>query len=183
MFKRISDIRLWLVLLAFLGTVGVLFGGQKLATKYRVENPAQRSIRAIKAVKNFNVKPKTDGLLVELKLDKVGNLETVLELVKEKVELHYAQPVRYFKINGQPDSKLQQIRYDLSFYLEEALVSGRYIQLKQAMDGFKPVNAKIYLGMDFVYIQLEKDSHYLYDAIPRQSNIVSANNNQGGDSV
>ncbi len=183
MFKRLNDLRLWLVLLAFLGTVGILFGGQKLATRFRSEDPARRSISAIKGVRNFKVKRLSEGLIVELKLDKVGNLETILDMIKQKVELHYNQPVQYFQINGRPDQKLKQVRYDLSFYLEEALVSGRYIQLKQAMEGFRPVKARVYLGTDFVYIQLENDNHYLYEAIPRRSKIVSANNNQGGDSV
>ncbi len=183
MHKRFKDLQLWLILLAFLGTVTVLFGGQKLTAKFRAENPTRRAMGAIKAVRDFEVKQIPDGLMVELKLDKVGNLETVLDLVKQKVESNYGQPVRSFRIIGRSDRKLQQVRYNLSFYLEEALVSGRYIQLKQALDGYQPVNARVYLGTDFIYIQLENDTHYLYEAIPRESKIVSINKNQGGDSV
>lgn len=183
MYKRFKDFRLWLVLLAFLGTVVVLFGGQKLTVRFRAENPTRHAIGTIKAVRDFKVKQIPDGLTVELKLDKVGNLEAILDLVKQKIESNYKQPIRNFKIIGQSDQKLQQIRYNLSFYLEEALVSGRYIQLKQALDGYQSVNAKVYLGTDFIYIQLENDTHYLYEAIPRNSKIVSTNNNQGGDSV
>lgn len=183
MFKRLKDLRLWLVVLAFLGTVGLLFGGQKLAARYRVENPTRHTIGTIKAVRNFEVKRISDGLSVELKLDKVDNLETVLDLVKQKVEANYNQPIRHFKITGRSNQQLQQIRYNLSFYLEEALVSGRYIQLKQALESYQPVKSRVYLGTDFIYIQLENDTHYLYEAIPRGSKIGSTNNNQGGDSV
>lgn len=183
MYRRLNDLRIWLILLAFLGTVGVLFGGQKLTTKFRIENPVRNTIKALKAVKDFQVKEISNGLIVELKIDKVVNLETVLDLVKHKVERHYDQPVRHFKIKGQPDQKLRQVRYDLSFYLEEALVSGNYTQLKQALESYQPVKAKVYLGTDFIYIQLENDTHYLYEAIPRRSKIVSVNDYQGGDSV
>ncbi len=183
MGKQFKDLRLWLVLLAFLGTVGILFGGQRLVAKYRAENPTRRAIGAIKAVHNFEVKQISDGLTVELKLDKVGNLESLLDGIKQKVEAHYNRPVRNFKITGQPDQKLQQLRYDISFYLEEALVSGRYIQLKEALEGYRPVKARVYLGIDFIYLQLENDNHYLYEAIPRGSKVVSTNNNQRGDSV
>lgn len=183
MFKRFRDFRLWLVLLAFLGTVIVLFGGQKLTVRFRAENPTRRAIGTIKAVRDFTVKRIPDGLTVELKLDKVGNLETILDLIKQKVESNYKQPVLNFKISGRSDRKLQQIRYNLSFYLEEALVSGHYIQLKQALDGYQPVNAKVYLGTDFIYLQLENNSHYLYEAIPRDTKVISTNNNQGGDSA
>lgn len=183
MYKRLNNLRIWLILLAFLGTVGVLFGGQKLAAKFQIENPVRNTIKAIKSVKDFQIKEISNGLIVELKIGKVGNLETVLDLVKHKVEQYYEQPVRYFNISGLPDEKLQQVRYDLSFYLEEALVSGSYTQLKQALESYQPIKAKVYLGTDFIYIQLENNTHYLYEAIPRRSKIVSVNNNQGGDSV
>lgn len=183
MHKRLNDLRLWLILLAFLGTLGVLFGGWKLTAKYRVENPVRSTIIALKTVKDFQVKEISNGLIVELKIDKVVNLQTILDLIKQKVEQHYNKPVRYFTIKGQPDQKLRQVRYDLSFYLEEALVSGSYIQLKQALESYQPVKAKVYLETDFIYIQLENDTHYLYEAIPRRSQIVSANSYQGGESV
>ncbi len=183
MIKKIKDLRLWLVILAFLVTIGVLFGGQRLTAKYRAEDPTRRAVENIKAVRHFEVKKVSDGLTVELKLDKVGNLEIILDSIKQKVESYYNLPVRNFIINGRTDQKLQQTRYNLSFYLEEALESGRYIQLKEALDGYQPVKARVYLGIDFIYIQLENENHYLYEAIPRESKIVSTTNNQGGDSV
>lgn len=181
--KQFKDLRLWLVLIVFLGTVGVLFGGQKLAAKYQAENPTRRAIEAIDEVRDFKVKQLSDGLTVEINLDKVSNLESLLEGIKEKVEAHYNRPVRNFKITGRPDRKLRQIRYNISFYLEEALASGRYIQLKEALEDYQPVKARVYLGTDFIYLQLENDDHYLYEAIPRGSKIVSINNSQGGDSI
>lgn len=183
MIKKLNDLRLWLVLLAFVSTVGVLFGGQKLVAKYRAEDPTRRAVEAIKEVRDFEVKQVADGLTVELKLDKVGNLESLLDEIKQKVETYYHQPVRNFKLTGRPDQKLQQLRYDISFYLEEALVSGRYIQLKEALDGYQSVKARVYLGTDFIYLQLENGDHYHYEAIPRGAKVVSSNNNQGGDSV
>ena len=55
--------------------------------------------------------------------------------------------------------------------------------MKEALDGYQPVKAQVYLGTDFIYLQLENDDHYLYEAIHRGSKVVSTNNNQGGDSV
>ena len=183
MIKRFKDLRFWLVLMAFLATVGILFGGQKLVSKYRVEGPTQRALGAIKGIRDVEVKEVSDGLTVELKLDKVGNLKTLLDLIGQKVESFYNKPVRNFEITGQPDQQLQQIRYDLSFYLEEAIESGRYIQLKEVLDSYQPAKALVYLGNDFVYIQLENDDHFLYEAIPRGFKAVSINNSQGGDTI
>lgn len=183
MIKRLKDLQFCLVLLAFLATVGVLFGGQKLVSKYRVEEPTQRALGAIKGIRNVEVKQVSDGLTVELKLDKVGNLKTLLDSIEQKVESYYNKPVRKFEISGQPDQQLQQIRYDLSFYLEEAFKSGHYIQLKEVLDSYQPAKARVYLGNDFIYIQLENDDHFLYEAIPRGSKVVSISNSQGGDSI
>ncbi|NLW47109.1 MAG: hypothetical protein GXY86_07205, partial [Firmicutes bacterium] len=53
MNKRLIDLRLWLILIVFLLTVGVLFGGQKLTARFRVENPVRQAIGAIKSVRDF----------------------------------------------------------------------------------------------------------------------------------
>jgi len=182
MVKRFKEMRLWLILFVFIGTLALLFGGRELAVKFRAEDPTRREIEGIKEVRDFSVKQNHNGLTVELKLDKVANLESILNLIKQKVESNYRQPVRQFKISGQPNPKLRQIHYELSFYMEEALVSGHYIQLKRALDSYQSVTARVYLGTEFVYLQLEDGAHYLYEAIPRRAQIVTAGNNRGGDS-
>ena len=124
MLKKLKNLRLCLVLLAFLVTVGVLFGGQKLVAKYRSEDPTRRAIGAIKEVRDFEVKQASDGLTVELKLDKVGNLELLLDEIKQKVEAHYHQPIRNFKITGRPDQQLHSEVIIYRFILKKLWYQG-----------------------------------------------------------
>ena len=181
--KKFGKRQMITLAVAFLATVGVLFGGQALNSKFRVDDPLQHEVMAIRGVQHFKLVPDKDNVRVELKLGKVSNLETILDRINDKVLHYHGKPVTDFQIVSRSDSQLEQARYQLSFYLEEAAVSGRYIQLKDALDAMKGINARVYLGQDFIYIQLEQGSHYFYQAVPRQARTISIDNQTGGGST
>ena len=180
--KYIKELKYWLVLLAFLVTIGVLFGGQKLADKLRVDQPLKREILAIKGIKDFRVEPQKDGLRVDLQMKAVPNLQTVLDLVAQRVKFYYDKPVLAFKIKDHPNNRLEAARYRLSFYLEEAIASGHYIQLEAALHNYRDLKTKVYLSQDFIYLQYEDGASYLYQALPRNSRLLPVTNGViGGD--
>ena len=181
--KKFGKRQIITLAVAFLATMGVLFGGQALNSKFRVDDPLKHDAMAIRGVQQFKLIPDKDNVRVELKLGKVSNLESLLERINDKV-LHYqGKPVTDFQIVSRSDSQLDQARYQLSFYLEEAAVSGRYIQLKEALDTMKGIDARVYLGQNFIYIQLEQGSHYFYQAVPRQARNLNIDNVTGGGST
>lgn len=179
--KFMKNLRTWLIILAFLITLGILFGGEGLATKFRINDPLNREIKAIKGVNGFKLEQAKNGLVINLKLEKVGDLQSVLERVKQKVQSFQDKPVVGFQIQDHANRILKLSQYQLSFYLEEAAASGRYIQLKNALDSFRGITARAYLSRDFIYIQMEDGGHYLYQAIPRATPMDTASNNGGGD--
>jgi hypothetical protein len=184
--KSLKNIQAWLVLVAFVATVGILFGGQGLVTRLRVDNPLQKEIAAVKEVHHFKVESVNNGLQVKLSLSKVKDLQEVLDLVKQKVQFYQNKPVKSFVISDRRDSDLKQIKYQLSFYLEEATVSGNYTRLKDELESLPGVLARVYLTPDYVYLQLEKGNHYLYEAIPRLNQgdrNYNGNSMNGGESV
>ncbi|HEY8463316.1 MAG TPA: hypothetical protein VIM29_04720 [Bacillota bacterium] len=183
--KITKSIQGWLVVVAFITTVAVLFGGQTINAKLRVENPLKQKLKTVKEVTDFAVEPAGNGLKVKLKLKQSQNLQTVLNTVKREVEFYHQKPVTEIWISDQPNSHLEQVKYQLSFYLEEALASGHFIKLKSALDSFNQnqgINAKVYLDQDFIYLQLEAGVNYLYQAIPRPAGpvAVGANPAEGG---
>ena len=132
----------------------------------RIDNPLQRrEVGSIANINEFKLKPVQNGVVIHLQLTKVKDLQEVLELVKGKVEKYQDKSVIGFDLADHPNQLLKQLKYQLSFYLEEATVSGRYIQLKNAVDSFRGVTARVYLTPDFIYVQLEEGNYYLYQAI------------------
>jgi hypothetical protein len=184
--KYFKNLQTWLVVTAFLGTILILFGGQALTAKYKVNKPLEQVVLSKKVIRNFTVKPEKDGVAVALRLKRTANLQSVMDFVIAKTEFYHKKPVTSLMISSSTNPRLEQARYQLSFYLEEALASGHYIQLKAALDDLQSngIKAKIYLGERFIYLQLEEGQHYLYQAVPRLTKTVAVNNtNPGGDSI
>ncbi|HPT86586.1 MAG TPA: hypothetical protein PL004_01875 [Bacillota bacterium] len=184
--KLFKNLQAWMVVAAFAGTLALLFGGQALNTKFKVTEPLQRELASRREIQHFAVRPVDDGVAVELTVKQTNDLKELLEFVKTKVEWYHQKPVTSFVIQSNSNKRLEKIRYDLSFYLEEALASGHYIQLKSALDNLKEdgLISNVYLTDDYVYLQLEEGSHYLYQAVPRTSRLVTFNNTgTGGGSL
>jgi hypothetical protein len=170
-----------LIVLAFLVTVGALFGGQALTAKLKVEDPLQKDLHRMKAIRDYKVKEDKDGLIVTVKLQKVDDLQQILDYVQQKVVGYYNQPIKSFQIIDQRNHDLENLRYQLSFYLEEAIVSGHYIQLKTALESCPGVKAKAYFSQYNLYLQLEKGRNYLYEVLPVHLESEKSNNLGGGD--
>jgi hypothetical protein len=176
--RQIRNIQGWLVILAFIATVAVLFGGQTLTAKLKVENPLKQRLAKIREIRGYTVEETANGLKLHLKLDKCRNLQTVLNSAIHEVEFYYKKSVKSVSIKDCPDFQLEQTKYQLSFYLEEAVASGHYIQLKSALDSFnrKGIKARVFLDNDFIYLQLETGKNYLYQALPRPDRVLAMAN-------
>ena len=139
----------------------------------------QRDMHQMKAIRDYKVKEDKDGLIVTVKLQKVDDLQKVLDYVKQKVASYYNQPIKNFKIIDRRNHELESLRYQLSFYLEEAVVSGHYIQLKTALESCPGVKAKAYFSQSSMYLQLEKGQNYLYEVLP--NHLQQDKGDRGGD--
>ena len=184
--KLTKNIQAWLVVSAFLATIIVLFGGQAILARFKVNNPLKKELASFKVIKDYKIEPVQEGLKVNLKLSKTENLQELLDQVKEKVELYHQKPVISFSLEDRSNKNLVNLKYQLSFYLEEARASGEYVSLKSALEELndKKVSAKVYLSEDYLYLQLEEGAYYLYEAIPRTiSYQVVKGTNSGGDST
>ncbi len=184
--KPIKNIQIWLILAAFIVTLAVLFGGQALTARFQVDNPLKHDIYAIKGVQKFEVIQNKEEVRVELQLNRVANLQQVLDPLQQKVEFYYHKPLREIRIKDYSDDRLKEIRYQLSFYLEEAVVSGRYVQLKSALDSYPRIKSKVYFNRNYIFIQLEDGAYYHYEAFSRQTNGINrilAQGVVGGDSI
>ncbi|HEX3048706.1 MAG TPA: hypothetical protein VHY08_28415 [Bacillota bacterium] len=186
--KRLKDIKIWLVALVFVGMVGILFGAQTLATKFKVTDPLQKKIMGIRAVKKFSLEQTKAGLQINLELKKVSNLGPVLDRVQHEAGIYYDQPVTSIRITGHTDRRLEEFRYRLAFNLEEAMISGRYLQLRSALDAASGIKARVYFSRNFIYLQLEDGDNYHYEAYARPAGTrpaaqESSGGISGGDTV
>lgn len=160
-----------LAALVFLVTLGALVGGRVLARNLQVDRPLARDLGAIRGVRGHKLLEETDGLTLRLRLDRVADLESVAERALAVVEKHEGRPVLRMEIEDVRRG-LTGAYYELRFSLEEAVATGRYSMLRTELSVLAKRHgldrARIYLDRRFIYVQLEKDGSYLYEALPRQ---------------
>ncbi len=159
-----------IALLAAVVALAVLLGGQGLAKTMRVDRPLARELSSIDGVRRYALEDGAEGIRLELTLGRVPDLEQTIAKVLAAVGERRREPVAEIAIRDQRQG-LNGVYYDLRFSLEEALATGRYTALRGDLDRlasrYRLDRARIYLGRQFIYVQLEKGPAYLYQALPR----------------
>ncbi|MBX6377424.1 MAG: hypothetical protein IRY95_02650 [Clostridia bacterium] len=168
--------RLPVVLAAFVAGVALLFGGQRLYEARQVDAPLQAAFDRLDVVESFAVRRAEGGYVIEVTLKDVPNLrEAYLAVDREAAALLGRVPY-HIVVRDRRDPALVDAFYRLHYAVEEAIATGRFTVLA---DNLSKEGAR--LGLDrtaawvderFVYLQLHRGDHYLYDLRPRQSSVA-----------
>lgn len=156
-------------------TTGLLFGGGFLYKKIFQRNPLAKLVRESPAVQAFQLQEQGEGLNLELKLDpeKVDNLQTLLEPLLGEVLARKGKAVTKVSIVNAPSPVLAEIYYQLSFALEEAKATGDYTNLYAVLQtleaGAEEADFRVYLGADFLYVQLKQGKEAYFAVLPRNN--------------
>ncbi|HHT48382.1 MAG TPA: hypothetical protein GXZ98_03700 [Firmicutes bacterium] len=179
------------IAIVFFITTGLLFGGGFLYEKIFRRNPLQKWVRTNPAVIDFQLQEQREGLSLELKLDpdQVENLQTLLEPFLREVLARKGKAVTEVRIVNEPSPALRDIYYQLSFALEEAKATGEYNTLYQVLQGLQAktgeADFRVYLGTDFLYVQLRQGKDSLYAVLPRKAEgikgLAAAGGAKGGE--
>ncbi|HHT05386.1 MAG TPA: hypothetical protein GXZ97_03865 [Hydrogenispora sp.] len=178
-----------IVALVFLFTSGLLFGGGFLYEKLFQRNPLQRWVKTSPAITEFQLKEDKAGLRLELTLDpkQVDNLQAVLEPFLQEVVTRKQQPVQEVRIVNEPSPELAEVYYQLSFALAEAQATGEYNTLYEVLQALQAEagagDFRVYLGADYLYVQLKKGKESYFSVVPRidhAKGLVQAGGMKGG---
>ena len=177
------DIRWERVLLSFIVGLIILFGANKLNTFWRVEKPLEKKILLVNGVKKVRWEKKNYGLVLYLTLGDLKNLqqtvETAVKLAEEKTGLSVTEII----LHDKPNEKLLNVFYEQHFFISEAAVKGNFGEMKKFVEEIAAragiADEKVYIGENYLFVQIKDDFHYLYRIIKRQNESVMA---KGGNS-
>ncbi|NLW59883.1 MAG: hypothetical protein GX073_06020 [Firmicutes bacterium] len=156
-------------------TAGLLFGGGFLYEKIFQRNPLEKWIRSNPAVNAFQLQEQGEGVSLELKLnpERVDNLQTLLEPFLREVLARKGKAVTKVSIANEPSPALAEIYYKLSFALEEAKATGEYNTLYEVLQTLQAeageADFRVYLGADFLYVQLKQGKDAYFTVLPRHN--------------
>ena len=171
--------RIMIVLVVFALTTGLLFSGRFLYEKFFQRHPLQKWVRTNAAITSYELKEEGKGLRLELELKaaQVENLQEVLEPFLREVLARKGQSVTEIVIANEFSPELAEVYYKLSFALEEAKLTGEYNTLYEVLQDLQrqagAADFRIYLGTDFLYVQLKMDNENYFRVLPRNEGIQS----------
>lgn len=163
-----SRIRFVPVLLIFGVTLTVLFGGWTVYRDYGLIRPLQQELSESKQVETVVVKVAGSDKQIEVALKRVPDLQKAFLEIQSKVQagMHMDLPIR---IHDQRTPELERLFQSLQPILYSGIDRATYtemietIEKRAAKDG---VRAFITMDRDYLYVQLETDTHYLYEVLP-----------------
>ena len=124
-------------------------------------------MEAVPEIKDYTCRKREDFSPVE-RPDLRRTLEPFLREIREKRKGDLTQVI----IESPQAPELAPVYYELSFTLEEARVSGNYqalyTKLQELEEKYKG-NFKVLIGEEFFFVQLVKNDHLYYQAVPRFS--------------
>ncbi|NLY88316.1 MAG: hypothetical protein GX085_01670 [Firmicutes bacterium] len=168
--KKWTIKRIFLIGVAFIITACLLFGGEALAKYFLKDSPLQQWAEAVPEIKEFTLQRK--GEVLHLRLEKTEDLRSTLEPFLREIRERTKGDIREVVIETPQAPELAPVYYELSFILEEARVSGNYQALYEKLQELEAKyrgDFKVFIGEEFIFVQLAKNDLLYYQAVSRFS--------------
>lgn len=168
--KQLTPKRIFITIMAFIVTAGILFGGEVLAERLLKENPLQQWADAAPEIEEFALKADGEKLVLHLQMNETEDLRKTLEPFIREIRERKNKNIAGIIIESPRSERLKDVYYELSFVLEEARISGNYQdlyaklrELEVKLEG----DFKVFIGEEFFFVQLVKDDDLYYQAVSR----------------
>jgi len=156
-------------------TITVLCLGQAMWRNYAINLPLDKVLHNISGVEtvtldnNGNI---NDAISIYITLGNTTNIQETYKEIKSKIEqtLKNRQYTLEIKDSRSPD--LEQVYYDIHYYIQKALVDGDFPMLEEKARekaGLAGAGVKVYVDEQNVYMQLAKSGSSLYAVVNRNS--------------
>jgi hypothetical protein len=169
---RAYGVRIPVVLTAMAGALLLLFGAQFLYNRQAVEQPLVSIYRNVPSVEHVAVQSTPAGLEVDVRLALVPNLrETYLTLQNQVATVLGSQRFQLNLVDARTPELVDDF-YQMNGVLEQGIATGQFeamqhqVQAMGAQDGLSQASA--IADEHYVYVELVKGDHYLYELLPRQ---------------
>jgi hypothetical protein len=175
-----KDYNLFKLFFSLILTAAFLFYGQALWHNYAVAKPLDKALLEVNGVEKVTWHKKDDVTTIEVTLNHANNFATTYTQITTAAKQIAGQNQVQIKINDHRTPELEQLYYDIHYYLQEAITTGSFaamqehVQQKVAEQG---ATANIYVDTDSVYVKIAKGETELYTIIPRPGHIKEAKSN------
>lgn len=167
----IQGLRVRVIVVALVAGLVALFGLEQVYRYSQVDQPLARFFAGRPDVAGFEVREVGGEVVVQVRLGRVANLrETYLALQDGVRAILGARPFR-LEIRDNRDDRLVDDYYKLHYTIQEGLATGRFTEMAAAVREKAATlgldEARVFVDVDRLYVQLRRGDHYLYEVVPR----------------
>ncbi|HHW10345.1 MAG TPA: hypothetical protein GXX29_10255 [Firmicutes bacterium] len=173
-----GDNRIHIILLAFVVTLALSFGGGRLYYQMRVADPLLQEIQGQPGVAEAMVvsSGKTKDIVV---IPETGaDLIEVYNNVEKLGQTRLGSSFREVKIQDNRSAELSEVLYRIHFHVYEGIATGMFTTMKEEIDtvvaGESLTDYKVVVTLGRVFIHLENGEHMLFEVIPRPMIVAGA---------
>jgi hypothetical protein len=178
-----KDYNVFRIVLSLVLTAAFLFCGQALWHNYAVAKPLDKTLQEINGVEQVTLHKKSkldDTVTIDVTLKNAANFATTYKQISDTAKQILGQNQVQIKINDHRTPDLEQLYYDVHFYLQEAIATGSFALMNERIQQTATEHgaaANIYVNTDTIYVKLAKGEAELYMLIPRPNHVEEAKNN------
>ncbi len=172
---KIKYIQLLKGCMAFIITVACLYIVQAVWQSYAIDLPIDTALNDIDGVLSVNLADGhkiSDSTTIYVTLDNTANLQKTYKEINTKIEQTLKGSKYTLEIKDNRSPELEQIYYDVHYYIQKAIVDGDFplleAKIREKADSAGAA-AKVYVDEQNIYLQLAKTDCILYSVVARQS--------------
>lgn len=178
---NIKKNKLFKGLLALVITLALLYAAQNVWMNYAVASPLDKTLNDVDGVAKVTLRDTnklSEPVIIVVTLDHDINLEKTYSAINEKIVETLNKKPYVLKLSDNRTPELEQLYYDIHFYVQQAMVDGNFPLLAEnAREKAEALNAaaRVYVDDKNIYLQLIKNDNFLYTIVSRPSQKI------GGD--
>lgn len=167
---HLGKFRLTIIVIVFIATITILFGGKSIYYEYHIEKPIQSVYKNMPEIKGVKLQTNNDDVNLFIQINKTKNLQETFQEIKTKAEKIFGTKPFKININDKSDGTLDKTFYFIQFDIYEAIDRGDYSTMVDKIESKSKnagVTSKLYIDDDYLYLQMEHGGNYLYKIFPR----------------
>ncbi|MEW6522103.1 MAG: hypothetical protein AB1445_00790 [Bacillota bacterium] len=167
---NIKGYRVGIVVLTTAATLLLLIGSSYLAQMATVQRPLARVLASRPEISEFNISSQNGVTLITMQLEDVANLHSTYWSIYHEAKQVMGGRDLVVKVSDRRSGDLEAIYHQLHFYIHEALSTGNFSRMAQAvaeLAGNAGISYRVAVDDQHVFVQLHAGDSYLYEVVPR----------------
>jgi hypothetical protein len=172
-----KGIRPRMILAALTLTLAILFGAKWIYMDQALHRPLAQAIAGTPGVVETIIAERGNSLQVRVKVADTPEIETFVASIWRAIDTVESGRKIELVISDSRSPALEEVFYAFHFFVQEAVATGSYsdlpLRLAQVAPPDKVARARVFVGSDYVYVQLHQSGSALYEIVPRQPSGLS----------